>query len=64
MSDIATSAVASSQNLGLELGVAMLKKGQEVMEAQAQSLLQLVESVPSVSPDPGSSLGQNVDTYA
>lgn len=53
---------ASPQALGVQLGVAMLKKGQDVMEAQAQSMLKLVESVPE--PSPQGPLGRNLDVNA
>ena len=63
MSDMSMGGVASvaPQALGMQLGVAMLKKGQEVMEAQGQSMLKLVESMPE--PSSGGSLGNNLDVW-
>lgn len=55
-------ASASPQTLGVELGVAMLKKSQDVMEAQAQSMLKLVESVPEAAPQ--GSVGHNINVTA
>lgn len=64
MSDMSIAGVASPAPvaLGMELGVAMLKKGQDVMEAQAQSLIKLVQSIPK--PQPQGAVGNNLDVWA
>ncbi len=58
----AATAAQSNLPVGAQLSVAMLKKSNEVMEQQAQSLVKLVDSMPK--PGPVGSLGHNLDVMA
>jgi hypothetical protein len=64
MSDTAMAGVSnvSPQSVGMQIGVAMLKKQQDVMEMQGQSMVKLVESMPDTKPV--GNLGNNIDVMA
>ncbi|MCB1878416.1 MAG: YjfB family protein [Chromatiales bacterium] len=54
---------ASQAQTGAAVGLSVLKKALDVESQGALALIQAIPA-PAAAPDPASSVGQNLDTYA